>query len=84
MPSTTIHIPEKLLKAVDVMAGAEGVSRNRFILRALERVLEQEERWPSAFVDELRTPLSRGDSEAVDRMLEAIQNRRSSKGPPTL
>ncbi len=80
MPSTTIHIPPELLEAVDSRARAEGVSRNRFILRALQSTLEREARWSPGFLVELRRPLSKSDSEAVDSMVSNVISKRSNKG----
>lgn len=55
MPSTTVRIPGPLLETVDARARAQGISRNRFILRALERVLEEGKSWS---LDFLATPLA--------------------------
>ncbi|MBW2642455.1 MAG: CopG family transcriptional regulator, partial [Deltaproteobacteria bacterium] len=32
MPSTTVHIPDKLLSKIDQIVKKKGVSRNRFIV----------------------------------------------------
>lgn len=80
---TSVHIPAELLKAVDRRARALRISRNRMILRALERELEQGSEWSVGFFDKLRTV----DHQTVDdteRMLTAIRAQRRSKGPPKL
>lgn len=84
MPSTTIHIPDDLLETVDARAREHGLSRNRFILNAIERCLQEEERWSPGFLAELRTPLSRSDAEAVTRLVAAVASRRTSKPAPKL
>lgn len=84
MPATTIHIPDPLLEAVDARARARGVSRNRFILEALRRVLLEEATWSPGFLDQLRKPLSRGDAAALERLSAEVVARRSSKPSPDL
>lgn len=84
MPSTTIHVPPELLEQVDARAKSRGVSRNRFILRALERALRDEDQWSPGFLAEIRRPLPAGDAEAVDEMLMEVVTRRSRKDPPPL
>lgn len=84
MPSTTVHIPESLLEVVDARAKAQGVSRNRFILRALEAAVDVTESWDPNFLAELRHPLDKEADLAVADMLESIVRARSSKGPPEL
>ncbi len=52
MPSTTVHIPERLLSRIDEVAQDRSISRNRFILQACERVLsEARPSWPPGFFD---------------------------------
>ena len=51
--STTIHLPADLLAAVDRQARGLDMSRNRYIVRALERALANETQWSAEFVDEL-------------------------------
>ncbi|MBI3930265.1 MAG: ribbon-helix-helix protein, CopG family [Armatimonadetes bacterium] len=84
MPSTTIHIPASLLEVVDARARAEGISRNRFILRALERVIDEAENWSPDFLAELSQSMLPEDAGAVDEMVVEIARRRSRKSPPAL
>ena len=51
--STTVHLPADLLAAVDRQARNLRMSRNRYIVRALERALATEVEWSDAFVAEL-------------------------------
>jgi metal-responsive CopG/Arc/MetJ family transcriptional regulator len=81
--ATSIHIPKPLLDAVDRRARALKISRNRLIVRALERELTDGADWPQGFFE----MLGKADPElveAVDEMSAAIQSNRRSKGPPKL
>ena len=51
--STTIHLPSALLAAVDRQARDLDMSRNRYIIRALERALVTETQWSVGFIEEL-------------------------------
>jgi hypothetical protein len=53
--ATTVHIPAALLKSVDRRARALGVSRNRLIVRALERPVTARESWTPEFLEKLQT-----------------------------
>ena len=81
--ATTFHIPDDLLKAVDMRAKEQKLSRNRFVIRALKKALEREDSWSPRFLEALED-VDDSVSEAVDDMLEAIESRRSSKEPLTL
>ena len=83
--STTIHLSGDLLSAVDRRAKDLQLTRNRYIVRALERSLRSETEWSPAFVEELRAARNdQEDQQALSEMRAAIQANRSSKGPPTL
>lgn len=84
MPSTTIHIPAELLAVVDARAAAHGLSRNRFILQAIQKCVEADDSWDPEFLGRLRRPRSRSEIDAVSEMMEAIGQARSSKAPPEL
>jgi hypothetical protein len=75
---TTIHIPAALLKSVDRRAKALGLSRNRLIVRALERAVSERAAWAPEFLEKLRTV----DDEtvaAVDDLLKDVKQARRSK-----
>jgi hypothetical protein len=76
---TTIHIPDPLLAEVDKRAKTLKLSRNRFIVTALEKALVEEPPWSSGFVDALQgfTPLD----EDHDLAAVVTENRRSRKRP---
>ncbi|MGH9383259.1 MAG: ribbon-helix-helix protein, CopG family [Vicinamibacterales bacterium] len=75
---TTVHIPAALLKSVDRRAKALGLSRNRLIVRALERVVSERTGWAPEFLELLRS----ADPEtgaAVDHLLADVKQARRSK-----
>jgi hypothetical protein len=81
--ATSIHIPQPLLEAVDRRARALKMSRNRLILRALERELTPGSDWSPGFFEQLSTT----DSEtvaAVDELLASVRGARTSKPPRRL
>ena len=80
---TTVHIPAALLKSVDRRAKALGVSRNRLIVRALERAVSDRDGWAPEFLEKLRTV----DDEtvaAVDDLVKDVKQARRSKPPHDL
>jgi hypothetical protein len=80
---TSIHVPPKLLKAVDRKAKALRISRNQLIVRAIERELQEGSDWPPGFFERLMD-VDEETVAAVDDMLENIIENRRSKGPPRL
>lgn len=80
---TSVHIPRPLLAAVERRARALKITRNRVIVRALERDLLDGTQWSPGFFDELEAP-EPGLAVAVDDMLRAIQRHRRSKKPVRL
>ena len=81
--ATSVHLPKPLLDAVDRRARALKISRNRLIVKALERELSDTTEWPPGFFEQF---LETDDAtrEAAAEMLEHIRKNRSSKGPPKL
>jgi hypothetical protein len=79
---TSVHLPQKLLEAVDKRARALRISRNQLVVRALEREVSGGE-WSPGFFEALSeaTPELRAD---VDELMQQVQRRRSSKGAPKL
>ena len=80
--STTIHLSGDLLAAVDRRAKDLRLTRNRYIVQALERSLRSDTEWSPAFVEELR---GAGRDPELQRTLAemraAIKANRISKGP---
>jgi ribbon-helix-helix CopG family protein len=80
---TSVHIPKPLLEAVDRRARALRVSRNRLIVKALEREVSGGPGWSPGFFDRLRDP-DDATAAAADEMLTIIRANRRSKQPPPL
>lgn len=79
----SIHVPKALLESVDRRARKLGLTRSRFVVRALERELEARTDWSPGFFETLEGG-EPGDAEAVEEMLAAIKRGRTRKPPPTL
>ena len=75
---TTVHIPPALLKSVDRRAKALGISRNRLIVRALERAVIEQAAWAPEFLERLRN-VDEDTVDAVDDLLENVKQARRSK-----
>jgi hypothetical protein len=75
---TTVHIPVALLKSVDRRAKALGMSRNRLIIRALERAVTERADWEPEFLERLRD-VDDDTVGAVDDLLQAVKQARRSK-----
>ena len=82
--ATTVHIPAPLLAAAERRARALRISRNRLIVRALERELGEAEIWSEEFLDALRKT-DNDTAEAVNQLVAEIKKRRvSTRKPPEL
>jgi metal-responsive CopG/Arc/MetJ family transcriptional regulator len=80
---TTVHIPAALLKSVDRRAKALGLSRNRLIIRALERAISERSAWAPEFLEKLRS-VDPETKTAVDELLADVKQARHSKAPHDL
>ena len=80
---TSVHIPKPLLEAVDRKARALKMSRNRLIVRALERELKQESDWSPGFFEQL-SAIDSETAAAVDELLASVRQARRSKPPRRL
>jgi predicted transcriptional regulator len=81
MPSTTVHIPDKLLSKMDQIVKKKGISRNRFIVQACEQALDNDGgQWPEDFFEPV---LSKEQlellREGVAELEEAIMNMRRNR-----
>lgn len=79
----SVQIPKPLLKAVDRKARTLKMSRDRLIVRTLEKELVPESDWSPGFFEKLSAP----DSEtaaAVDELLASVREARTSKPPRDL
>ena len=82
---TTIYLSPELLKEVDGHAKGLGMSRSKYIVRALKRAIEQESSWSRDFLEAVASASEdREGSELIDGMMTAIYASRASKGPPEL
>jgi len=81
--ATTVHIPKTLLAAVDRRAQALRISRNRLIVKALEREIADGENWSSGFFEQLSV-VDKATARAVDELLTAARALRTSKAPRSL
>lgn len=78
-----MHIPKPVLEAVDRRARHLKISRNRFIVRALEKELSAESEWSNGFFEEL-SQAEPDDVAAIDEMMKAIKSKRTRKRAPKL
>ncbi len=82
--ATTVHLPESLLKRLDVRAQALGLSRNRLIVKTLSEAFDDADEWSPEFLAALDSPLSPSAADTLDEMTAAIAARHTSKPPPSL
>ena len=81
MPSTTVHIPDKLLAKIDQIVKEKKISRNRFIIQACEQEVNSSAvQWPEGFFE---SDLNEEDlillRESVLEMEKAILSRRRNR-----
>jgi hypothetical protein len=76
--STTLHIPESLLRAIDERAAERKLSRESYIVQALEDLVRTAGGWTPGLFERLSTTPPE-DAEAVDEMTEFILQARSSR-----
>jgi hypothetical protein len=86
MPSTTVHIPDNLLRRIDRLAESRGISRNRLVIEALADELSRDAgEWPEGFFE---YPHERDALEVLREAtleLEAsVQHARRNRGAPLL
>lgn len=77
---TSVHLPKPLLEAVDRRARILRISRNRLIVRALERELAESTEWSSGFFEALEQT-DRELQSTMDELLTDVRVRRRSKKP---
>jgi hypothetical protein len=81
-----VHLPPKLLRALDALAARTNASRNRLVIEACERLVHSNRGvWPPGFLE--RAQLStkdRKDLAAAGKALERSirRARRSRRGDP--
>ena len=77
---TSVHLPEPLLKAVDLKARALRISRNQLVVRALEREVRELSDWSPGFFEQL-AECDPETSKTVDDLVRHVRRARSSKPP---
>jgi hypothetical protein len=86
VPTTTVHLPPKLLRALDALAARTKASRNRLVIEACERLVHSNRgEWPAGFLEGKHlSPKDRRDLAAAGKALEASirRARRSRQGDP--
>ncbi len=84
MPTTTLHMPSKLLRALDTLAARKKVTRNNLVVEACERLVQQNRgKWPAGFLQAAHlSTKDRTDLEAAAKTLEraVLRARRSRPG----
>jgi hypothetical protein len=81
-----VHLPPKLLRALDALAARTNASRNRLVIEACERLVHSNRGvWPSGFLEGAHlSPKDRKDLATAGKALErSIRGaRRSRRGGP--
>lgn len=81
MGSTTVHIPDDLLKRVDEVARRRGVSRNRVVVTSLEAEIARDRgEWPEEFFAALTEDDYEDLADATREIEEVVLSRRQSRG----
>ena len=86
MPSTTVHFPPELLERIDAVAQRQGMSRNRFVMRACRDAIARDAgEWPEGFfrldLDPAELAVLR---EAGTELEIGVLRARRSRGAPLL
>ena len=82
---TQVHLPTDLLQSIDERAQELGISRNRYIVRALKKAVAEETTWSNEFLTMLDTaPHDKQTHHEIDRMVETLSEGRTTKSPPKL
>lgn len=86
MPTTTVHLPLKLLRALDALASRTNASRNRLVIEACERLVNHNRGvWPPGFLEgrHLSTKDRKDLATAAEVLERGIRRaRRSRRGDP--
>lgn len=74
MPTTTVHLPAKLLRTLDTLAARKKASRNRLVVEACQRLVQDNlGEWPPGFLETAHlSPRDRKELETAGRMLERV------------
>ncbi|MBI2205241.1 MAG: hypothetical protein HYU41_15445 [Candidatus Rokubacteria bacterium] len=82
MPSTTVHLPSPLLRALDTLAARKKASRNRLVVEACERLVQENlGEWPAGFLEGAHLSAKerrelKAAGEALDRAIRRTRRNR--------
>jgi hypothetical protein len=85
MPSTTVHIPDRLLSRIDEIVKEKGISRNRFVIEACEQAFDIDAgQWPEGFFEDEPSKkdlklLKEGVKEMEQLIIQRRRNRKELK-----
>jgi hypothetical protein len=82
VPTTTVHLPPELLRALDALAARTNASRNRLVIEACERLVHSNRGvWPPGFLEGAHlSTKDRKDLAAAGQALErSIRRARRSR-----
>ena len=83
--TTTIHVPDDLLRDIDRAAGAAGTSRNRFVIAALREALAHSGGdWPEGFFSNRTSADQQLLDEASADLERNVLARRANRGAVAL
>ncbi len=77
--ATSIHVPPKLLEAVDRKARSLRISRNQLIVRAIEREVQAGADWSPGFLERLADVEPDTARDVGDLLAEILSARRSGR-----
>jgi hypothetical protein len=86
VPTTTVHLPTKLLRALDALAARTNASRNRLVIEACERLVHSNRgEWPPGFLEAAHLSTKERQrlgvaGKALERSIKTA--RRSRRGGP--
>ena len=82
---TSIRLPPKLLARVDSRAKALGVSRNDYLVGAIEAGMDARDTWSPELLSILENPLDSGTRRLFDDSMTAVRKaRRNRRKAPRL
>ncbi|MEX2442622.1 MAG: ribbon-helix-helix protein, CopG family [Alkalispirochaeta sp.] len=85
MGSTTVHIPDDMLRRVDQVARRRGISRNRLVMESLQAEITRDGgEWPANFFEPPPEEDLAVVREAVDEFEQHTRTHRRNRGAPIL
>ena len=85
MGSTTVHIPDDMLRRVDQVARRRGISRNRLVMESLQAEITRDAgEWPAGFFEPLPDEDLAVVREAVYELEQYTRTHRRNRGASIL